>query len=524
MDEYTFPAKDIESPDAVTNLLGSFWRYIYASETQILSYASARAQAELQKTINLQEAVDVIGRLDVPVFHTDRWRLLRIKESERNTADAGLLAYGDNHVTSPAVYGFQADGAQYRYGEPRNRITSSFPVPADLREVPWIFDKITSPQVSLSAGLDYYLDLTNQLVVLRDNPFEDSNFYIQEIYDGETLVDRHLDLWLYTAKLDWEYLWNHFGYILGIELPSSPAYKRLVNAIFDGVVEGTSVKHINEAFAAITDTPIVKGESETVEEIVRDARHLLIITDKQVYRFNRSASEVVAVGETLQQYDQLVDTVKFYEFNRGEVGSDLLALEIPGELLVGDYYGGIVFQNKSVPLEVSSDGVFTRVEFEVGGFPGDIEEFWEQFHTRGVENPPTLAQLLDQRSNKVGEPSAAALPTTINPLEFVAENLLRFHTYVVKVKLNQFGPEPAGIEQIRFLRELIPPHTTMLVLVELAADNDVVTMEGPGTDTEPGYTEDPVLGIGNLADEDTIDPAVYISEAPRLTYTEGRCL
>jgi len=199
-------------------------------------------------------------------------------------------------------------------------------------------------------------------------------------------------------------------------------------------------------------------------------------------------------------------------------------LEIPGELLVGDYYGGIVFQNKSVPLEVSSDGVFTRVEFEVGGFPGDIEEFWEQFHTRGVENPPTLAQLLDQRSNKVGEPSAAALPTTINPLEFVAENLLRFHTYVVKVKLNQFGPEPAGIEQIRFLRELIPPHTTMLVLVELAADNDVVTMEGPGTDTEPGYTEDPVLGIGNLADEDTIDPAVYISEAPRLTYTEGRCL
>ena len=524
MANFTFPSRDVDSPDQLVSLLGSFWQNVYTADDQVLSYANARGQAERQKTINLQEALDAIGRSTVPVFHTDLWHLLRIKESDRNATEPDLLSYGDDHVTSPAVYGKQVDGFQYYYGEPFERKTSSFPIPSGLRRAPWIFNKISAPEVSLAAGLDYYLDLSRQLIVLRGNPFENSGFPITDVYEGETLVDRQIDLWIYQAALDWEYVWNHFGYILGIDLPSGEPYKRLVNSVFDGVVEGTATKHISEAIAAITDTAVVRDESEVVEEIVRDERHLLIITDAHVYRFNKSASSAVAVGQTVQQYDQLVDTVKFYEFNRGMIESDLLALEIPPDLLIGDYYGGIVFQNKNVPLEVSSDGVFTRVEFEIGGFPGDIVEFWDTFHSRGVATPPTLAQLLDRRTNKVGEPSSAALPATINPLEFLAENILRHHVYVVKLKLNQFGPEASGIEQIRHLRELIPPQTAMLIVVELAADTDIVTMEGPGTETEPGYSEGPVLGIGNSAPTETIDPSVFVSEQPKLTYTAGRCL
>jgi hypothetical protein len=523
MSSYTYPGRDIDNVEKLSQLLGSFWKNTYTANHQIREYVTARAIVEWQKTVDLQEAIAALSRLDIPLLHADRWRLLKLKESDRNVTEPSMLRYGDNHVTSSAVYGPQVDSSVYRYGVSRDIKTSSFPIATEIKEAPLIFSGVSSPRASLVGGLDYYLDLDRSLIVLRDNPFDDDRFFVTPVYENSELVDQEVWLWVYQSQIDWEYVWKHFGYILNINLPTSKAYKRLVNAIFDGVVEGTAVKHISNAVAGICDTAVVKEDGEIVEEIVRDRRHLLIATDKHVYRFNKSASAAVAVGQTLQEFDQLVNTVQFYEFNRGQVDDTVLGVEIPKELLVGDYVGGLVFENKESGVEVGSDGVFTTIKFDVGGFEEDVTEFWEQMHARGVESPPTLAQLLDQRTNKVGEPAATNLPTTINPLKFLAENVLRHHTYLLRLKTNQFGPDASSLTNLRFLRKLVPPHTYMLILLEAAADTDVIEMLGSGDETSPGYEESPYLGYGVTATSDSLTPNAAGSSKPRLKQTDPSC-
>lgn len=119
---------------------------------------------------------------------------------------------------------------------------------------------------------------------------------------------------------------------------------------------------------------------------------------------------------------------------------------------------------------------YTRLSFAVGGFPFDVEKFFDEIHTRGVAANETLAHLLDTRTNQVGEPAAINLPTTINPLKFLAETALRGNAFVVRLAASAFGEGAAGLENVQFLRKIIPPHTAMLLLIELQGFKDSVNM------------------------------------------------
>ena len=521
---FVYPEKDIDQPERTSDLLGSFWHRVFSANEQIEAYASARNRLEGQKTQDLEEAAALLGRRSAPVLHRERWYLLRLKESERNTEEVGLIAYGDRYASKEIVYGEQDDGYRYQYGVVRGGDYAMFPIPESLREAPFLLNRTTDTETIWTAGLDYYLDLERARIVFREDPFATGNFPQREVFSGDQVVDREVDLWIYQGGFDRSDLYRYFGYILGVPGPSRETYRDFLNAVFDAAVDGAARGPLAQAFAALADTPLVRNDSETVEAIAEDARHQLVITDREVYRFPKQATPVVSVGQVVRQDDPLVDTLEFVEFNRGKTPANLAAIEMPRDMLAGEYYGGIIFSNRETPLLVSTDGVFTRVEFEVGGFPGDVREFWDQFHARGVADPPTLAQLLDRRENPPDEPGAASLPETINPLEFLIENVLRHHTFAVRLKPQQFGSDALGLGYARFLREIIPPHTWMLILVELAAPPDEITMEGAGTETEAGYSESPVLGRGASVPAESVDPPTSIDEQPRLSYTRGRCL
>src|SRR5690606_17803300 len=115
------------------------------------------------------------------------------------------------------------------------------------------------------------------------------------------------------------------------------------------------------------------------------------------------------------------------QFQRGQVPAELRAVELGRGWLAAGFVGGLTFENKDVPLVVESDGVYTRLSWELGGWDQDVRRFFDQLHARGLANPPTLAQLLDRRTNPAGEPTAANLPATINPLAFLVANVLRNH-------------------------------------------------------------------------------------------------
>lgn len=523
MAEFTFPSRDIEKPDLLLSFLGSHWSAAWSNRQQIRSLMQARGDEERQKQINLGEAAASVSRLTVPVFHTDHWFKLTLKESELNDENIAVLRYGEG-----AVYGHDPiTGVEYKYGVPQN-LWSMFPILSTIAESTFIFNRLTQPSVSLSHGLDYFFDITDNAIVFRENPFRNPLISIQEVYSAGIVVDREITLWMFRPKIDLEDIYKQFGYVLDLKLDSSEEYRGYLNAIWDGVVEGASGKDLEEAIASLTDTPVVQTDGEIVQHIQKDHLHLLVLTDKQAYRYPTNTLAVVSVGDTVNAGDQLVDTVRIFEFHDGVVPivTELAAVEVGQGFIVSGFVGGITFYNKSTPLDVDTSGIFTRIEFSVGGFVGDIAEFWDQFHARGVDNPPTLAQLLDQRTNKVGEPTAAALPVSINPLEFLIQNVLRNNAFVVKIRVNQQGPNRIPLSHAKQLRRIIPPHTAIILLVELVVDNEVIIMEQPGDDLLPGFEEAPALGAAFEPITETLDPATLISEddEPRLRQVEGICL
>jgi len=504
----TYPASDYDYPERLVTLLGSFWANTYEGGAAVQAYAWARARVEQQSHDNLLEGISALARRTVPLAHTQRWGFVRILESDRNASEASLLRYGD-----AAVYGYQpSNDMEYKYGVPFGLRPYIFPLPPDLKDVPLLCNRITAPSRVLVRDVDFTVDKVRGALLFREDPFADDLLPRREIFLGDTVVDREIGLWAAQARYDYGWIHEHWGYVLGIDLPSTPGYRDLLNAFLDGLAQGTDRETIQDLLTALTGIPRGRVGGEAVEDIVLDGDHRLVVTTSQAYKLPAAANLLVAIGDTIQTGQPLCDTVQIYELNRGQ-GPDLSGLSLDKSYLVGPYRGSLQFNNLAVPLIVTSDAGVTRAEFEIGGDPQDVRRFWNQVHAAGVAAGRTLAQMLDQRSDPVGQPHAINLPSTINPLDFLFENFFRNNLFVITIRVSDLGERALGLRHLRLLRQLTPPHTSSIVVLELAIEEGAVIMEGPGTETSPGYGPEEV----------TMGPALSpLAEAPLLPPVEGR--
>ena len=507
MTDYSFPSNDFEKPEILLDLIGSHWLNVYDGNQLVSKYLEARALEETQTASDAQEMVDSLSHQNVPVFHKDHWHVLTIKESELTEVP---LTYGEG-----ATY-----GQGYLYGYTTGRSTYHFPVDDSLRRVPQIFNRITDPSLSYTYGVEF--KIANGEIVFNDNPFANALFATAAVYDGDTVVDREIQLWLFQSEWDMAHIYTYFGYLLNLELESSQAYKDAVSTIFAAYNSGTSLRHFQQALSALSGVQCVIEDEETVEVITTDSRWTLVITDKNVYKFNLGVVVNVSVGDTVYGGQFLCDAIKIYELNDGSVPADLLAIQLNEGILGNGYLEGLTFENKTVDLDVDTSGDYTKVSFEIGGFPTDVDAFWNEVHERGVAAGQTLAHLLDVRTNPPDEPAAASLPSTINPLEFLAENFLRFNTYVVKIKSNQANGG-IGLSNLRILRRIVPPWTAVIVLFELGIDNETLSLAVTGDSETFGFDESASAAIaGDLMSETWSFPSMF-SEAPTLRRVGGIC-
>jgi len=512
---FSFPASELDQPSRLLEVVGSFWSNVYGGNYLVQSMLHARAQLDTQAHLDLLELIASMSRFNVPVFHTDNWLMLTLVESQRNETDANLAAY-DGTLT-------YSDAFQARYGVPLPTAYHCWKLPHGFRGAKLLLNRITASSLTWAEGVDYFV--VGDVVFFRENPFDNDFVPKREVFEGSQVVDREAALWAYRGQWDWDTVYRQFGYVLGAKLKSSQAYKDFLNALFDALVEGTSQRATEAALAAICDVPLVMEAEETVEHVLRDRNALWVITDKHAYRFHPESAVTVAAGDVLKAGDTMTDTLSFFEFNRGQVpdADDIRAIAVGKGFLASGYFQDIVFENKSVPLTVeSSDDGYTRVSFEVKGTPGDVEKFWDDVHERGVAAGQTLAMLLDRRANKVGQPTAVALPKTINPFGFLCQNVFRNNLALVRVKTHLFGPDALGMHNARLLRKIIPPHTALIVLSQLAIRGDEIIMEGPGDEQHAGYEEDVTVFLGASISEE-IDPDEMIEESVRVTVIQGRC-
>lgn len=499
MSSFTYPQSDLDRARVLLSVLGSFWSRTYEARDQVRSYALATAETVAQSHRNLLETVAALSRYEVPLFHAETWVPLTLKKSEMNSGDIGAARFDSGSF-------FFNDG-RAQFDTPVNQPYFAFPKPAKMVGVAQVFNKLVFPTVALSENTGYAIDINRDALVFAENPFDNPAFLRRPVYVGNQLADEEIVVWGFLGQFDYEYVFNQFAYALGMRLTTSQGYKDLVNAVTTGLVSGgASAAALDLAFSAITGVPVAYG-NETVAVVQLDRRGLFIATDKNVYRFSETAVPVVAVDDKLTAGDRLVDAVSVVELHNGAVPEYVSALALDSGFLAACFYGDLVFENKEVPLEIDTahPSGYTYVKFGLGGFPADVELFFDEIHARGIENatatpedcPPgrrrhTLAQILDKRVQPeyvvaptgapLDEPVEHNLPATINPLQFIAANILRNNVFLVQIKSAALGPNRLDLYNIRQLRQLLPPHIAMIVIYELGATRDVIS--GPDNLTE----------------------------------------
>lgn len=519
--EFTYPGTDLDRGRNLIALLGSFWANNYTGIDQLASYTEATALTVKQTLMNLQEVVAGLSRYDVPVFHNELLQPITLRLSELNSVKTNTASFD---VTDIGVF----DGSIF-FDRPLQSDFYAFPLPANLVDTGYLFNKITFPTVALMKNADFIVDTQNQALIFAANPFDNNGFFRQTI----NADDAAITLWAFSSKFDYDYVFEQFAYAVGLRLRSSEGYRALMNAVVSGLIAGgMSTRALDTAVSAICGIPLAL-EHETVETVRLDRAGLFIATDKTVYRFSADAEPVVVPGQVLRPGNYLVRGFEIAEFairntytspddaeqvlcqtqpgttlatteydiltteahedialvlqqeTCSRVRKNLDRLALDAGFLSACFWGDLVFEDRDVPLEVITDhpSGYTYVKFGVGGLPADVEHFFDEIHTRGIArlqsaNPPcppqqirgTLAHVLDLRKNLEFEPTPDTLPKTINPLRFLIENVLRNNIFVARIIVSALGRNALGLYNIRHLRELIPPQTAMLVVFELATE------------------------------------------------------
>lgn len=453
----TFPANDLQRPERLHALLGSFWLDQYAGQAQIRAFCEAAGEALQQTWQNVRELEQLAGRETCPIWHTDRWLKVTLLESELGSQP---MTFGDGHA-----FGIYTAGGQPLFGS--GDVSHYAFTSPDIVSVQIITNRITDPSRTLLNGIDFRLE--HGLLVFRENPFDSAEeFQVQTVFTDGAAADRELTLWLWRSQQDWTYLQDHWAYLLGLDLPSVPAAREVFNAEYDAITGGTALEQIARLLQAATGIPLALSD-EIVEDITLDSDGLLIITDRRIYRYAADATALVAIGDAVVAGQALVDTLQIYQLNQGVLPTDVRAIAAGPGLLGPGYLGELVFHNEDTALIVESDlEGNTRVSFALSGFPLDVEAFWDAVHAQGLARGQTLAWLLDTRAGTpTSEPTAESLPATINPAQFLVENVLRNNALLVTVNATALGVSALGTQWLRRLRYLVPAQSLLLTILTL---------------------------------------------------------
>ena len=570
---FTYPGTDFDRSRTLLALLGSFWSRTFTRRDQVTSYVIATSHAVNQTYRNLLETVAALSRYDVPLFHEEIIVPVVLKKSDANSERVVGILFDDGQQIFDGAASFNAG--------PNNAPFFAFPLPDKLAGVGQFFNRITFPTAALLSGADFVIDRRRNAIIFKQDPYANPAF-LRRIVVHDGVEDEEITLWGFCGKFDYDWVFNQFAYAVGIKLQTSQGYKDLTNAVLTALVEsGLSATTLDLAFAAICGVPVSAAPTETVEVAAYDAYGLFIATDKTVYRFNATAAPNVAIGQTIQAGTQLVRGIDIKEFFVGneyaatfardaqlvvgrptqsllvdnafeqpDAGNnaaiildpvttacqtarrELTALALDNGYLSACFYGDLVFENRVVPLDIITDhpSNYTYLRFKLGGFPADVDQFFDEIHSRGIaaaEAPKdqcdenrrrqgTLAHLLDSRVQPATEPTAAHLPSTINPLQFLVENVLRNNVFVVRILVPALGQNSIGLYNIRHLRQLLPPQTGMIVVFELSAGADTVNAENSITEVITRFT-------GLQPQKDTVPGSLVRDSGATARLVSGTC-
>lgn len=449
--------------------MGSFWVDVYENANDLTAITTADLSENEQTYLASLETIAAVSRFTVPIFKKENWASLKVDATLITKALADENLYGGG-----ALY-----GTDINYGEFNTKELWYIPIPTTLKQVGQIIDRPAMPSIIWTVGIDFYMDTANsRLVCVRDPTI--AGFPAVSSVDEDDVASQTINFWLFNADYDLNYAYEQFGYVLGMAADqSSELYRELLNAFFDTLAKGSTTTAVRAAIGATIGVPIVKETEEIVEVIVDEPRRFQVITDKNVYDYIAGSTAAVSVGDIVRRGDYLTTAVVFIEGDQLQLPqTGLLGIAIRPALLKVDISSSIYFANQDMPTTFSQDGDgHSVVTFPLVANPADELIYWNAVTAAGKASGNSVAKAIRLDTGS-GEPLAAAIPPTINPMEFVFNYAFTGNMAIVVVDGAQLTANPDMLSMGR-VRRLLPGHVNLLFSTKLtgsgAYDLDTLT-------------------------------------------------
>ena len=464
---FEYPKNDLDVAEKVRALTGGYWIDIYEGKDQIEDLVDARTTLWKDALLVWKEAELSKSRLGISPFKSKSWVYFPILKSE-GIANRGFYEGG-------AVYG----SSTISYGE---AVGFSWKLPAGVTSVSQIYNRVSYPSASLFEGVDFSLNTSNNRLVFSFDPFLNINFATRDKLNSKGVQDRELAMWLYLPKIDQRSVQQIYGLPIGIDGKSGDAYKGLVNAIYDCLILGMSSGRLSRLLGYALDAPVASS-TEIVESINSSIRKV-IVTNKKVYFLSARAQPTVSVGDEVILGQSLSDALVIKELVRGSDLSDVKAITLGKGFTNNQFSYDLTFVNENLPVEVTDNDGVTDLKFKVSGHPFDVDRFWEMVHSNGVRKEKTIAMGLDLREDKTGTLYRESLPSIINPLQFLINEMIPGGLTLVTIKAESV---PQGIPRLDVVPDLVSLGNGVFFIFEapLAIDSEF-TVQSSNEDTYTG--------------------------------------
>lgn len=475
--------------------LGMFWTVLYQDKDFLRQVQGGRAMAAAQAYLNLLEAQAALDRRQVPVFHRERWYPLVIKRG----AGAPLrLGVAPVPVLGPQTGSAYPAEAVFRLGgnaDFANLVTYPITNPP-LRVLTCITDNPAAPKLLLEKDKDFVIQ-DGVLGLRREHdPFAaDSVFAV----DGDETV-----VWACDAEFDWNYVYEHIGYVFGVRTEATAYLKDSINAIWDLATSGATPALVRAALAAMCGVPVCRTDKEVVEAVVAEAGDTLVITTANVYRLAPQARVLpqVVPGAVLELGQFLDGTVRMYAgvtdtdpvrvaagvFGGTDLRTDIPVVTLPQGCLRSATDYGLSATWQQVPITYHGDDANgnPRLRFALVGTDADVDRFWadvwQTAEKRGLSLEACFAGLI----NATVVREEGAVWGYVEPLAYMLRNLIGANTILVAVDTAQLRP---GIRQqllplyTRLFGGTLPAYTRLFLVEHQAVDVEAYALDTETSDS-----------------------------------------
>jgi hypothetical protein len=452
------------------------------------------AEELIQAYYRLTEVVKQYSVKDIDVLHTEKWLPLTIKKSAFDKVPFVFEPDG-------AVFGVQPTSDElyanslFRFGfskESSSKSLHTFSPEIALKSFGLLANRIIAPSAVLIPGVDVHIN--HDTLYFNTNIFENAYIPRAPVLDdfgnqvnyidstGSSQSDEFVILWAYMAQIDEQALYQNFGTLLDIYLPSSDSYKTVLDAMLSLAVAGPTVKALNSAFAALIGTPVVIESSETVEDNYTAQGYKYVVTDKNVYRVPKDRElnlktlkgTKLSAGDILTEDIKLVDVVLQPYWWLRELETNKITFS--PYVFAADLKHQIFFENAERQLTYTPEDGF---KFPVLGSPEDVLAFNE--HINSAADVKALRESL-------GIAETDYIQTTINPIDFIFSNVLKNNTALLKLKFYSQTDLSLFFDLLPTFKKYLPPHIYLLVylnfqlsLEDLTNFNNSLSIPGFGS-------------------------------------------